>query len=199
MKYFIVILMSVMMLAAMVSCVGDVDPYEVDLSLPEAETESTNIENSYAETALGTNIPTEQLSEDRVTSSEPPVPQNTSSPTQQNKSKVNNDQSSSTPYPSEMPNNSSVISQPAAPFDPSPYETEAIRYGKSLGLNYDEDFVSRGNWNPWVNLNDKLSEAQMMQNIRDSLQILVNEGREYFFVYCESQAENSYHMFIFFG
>jgi len=187
------------MLVTLVSCADDVIIYNADSSFPESETESTNVENSYAETDTEPTDSTEQLSEDRVTSSEPPAPQNTSSPTQQNKSKVNSDQSSSTPESPEMPNTSSVISQPAAPFDPSPYETEAIRYGKSLGLNYDEDFVSRGNWNPWVNLNNKLSEAQMMQNIRDSLQILVNEGREYFFVYCEPQADNSYHMFVFFG
>ena len=100
---------------------------------------------------------------------------------------------------SEPPDTFSSSSQSINPFEPSPYEAEAVRYGKLLGLIYDEAYVSKGNWNPWINLNNKLSETQMMQNIRDSLQILVNEGREYFFIYCEPQADNSYHMFVFFG
>jgi len=188
-------------LATVASCADDAVPYKADLLSSETETESTSAESSYAETNIETTDFTEQTSEKSAASSESPMQQETSSPTQQNNTfKVNEDNPSpSMPEPSESPNTSSSGSQPANPFDPSPYEAEAVRYGKSLGLTYDEAYVSRGNWNPWVNLSDKLSEAQMIQNIRDSLQILINEKREYFFIYCEPQANNSYHMFIFFG
>ena len=92
-----------------------------------------------------------------------------------------------------------VVKQPAIPLDPQFYINYAVSQGIILGLNHDENYVSKGNWNPWINLSSKLTETQMKQNIRDSLQILMNEGREYFFVYCELQADKSYHMFIFFG
>ena len=39
----------------------------------------------------------------------------------------------------------------------------------------------------------------MMKNIRDSLKILVNEGREYFFISCKPQTDGSHHMYIYFG
>ena len=201
MKNSIIILMAILMLAALVSCADDAVPYKFDSLSSEIETESTNTESSYAETSIETIDFTEQTCEEPVVSNDPPMRQDTSSPAQQNNtSKANNDgQSLSIPESSDPPNTSSSGNQAVNPFDPSPYEAEAIRYGKSLGLIYDEAYVSRGNWNPWINLTDKLSEVQMMQNIRDSLQILVSEDREYFFIYCEFQSDKSYHMFIFFG
>lgn len=92
-----------------------------------------------------------------------------------------------------------TVKQPAAPFSPGPYETYAITEGKKLGLKHDEAFVSKNNWNPWINLSSSLTDAQMKQNIRDSLQILINEGREYFFVYAEPQTNGSYHLYIYYG
>ena len=93
-----------------------------------------------------------------------------------------------------------TVKQPAAaPFDASPYASYAISEGQKLGLIHNEAYVSKGNWNPWINLSSKLTDAQMKQNIRDSLKIMVNEGREYFFVYLEKQPDNSYHLFIYFG
>jgi len=92
-----------------------------------------------------------------------------------------------------------IVQEKLIQMNPQPYIDYATRYGESLGLKYDETHVSRGNWNPWVNLYSALGEETMKRNIRDALQILVDEGRKYFFVYGEPQADMSYHMYIFFG
>ena len=92
-----------------------------------------------------------------------------------------------------------IVKEALAQIDPQLYIDYAIRYGESLGLKHDETHVSKGNWNPWVNLYSTLGEETMKQNIRNALETLVDEDRKYFFVYCEPQADKSYRLYIFFG
>jgi len=204
MKKILVILLVTIMFITLIGCAGNTISFPVNQQPIESEitTESFDDSNNNEvdeESNMATTTSPNQSEGSSTSSSDNStvpskiqvIPQETTSsskPPQEIILDTHNDQP---PTNSELP--------PIAPFDPTSYVTEAIRHGESVGLIHDELYVSKGNWNPWINLNDKLSEAQMMHNIRNSLKILVNEGREYFFVNCEPQGDGSYRMYIYFG
>lgn len=189
------------MLITFAGCIGETnsltdnpEPFESEDTAPSIDNEGSGEKSSQVTTTEPPNqedISSTFSSDDSAVSSKAPVTQQEAAPSTESPPKN---------IPSDSNDQMPIASEPdVGPFNPSPYVAEAIRHGESIGLIHDESYVSKGNWNPWVNLNNKLSEVQMMQNIRDSLQILVNEGREYFFVYAEPQIDGGYHIFIFFG
>ena len=203
MKPLSIILLVTIILITLVGCADDTGSFPANQDPIGAEIAAVSIDiskNEADETSDTTTTESPNQSEVSSTSSSdnssdsskvPVIPQETTSsskPSQEIAPETHNYQE---PTNSESP--------PIVPFDPTSYVIEAIRHGENIGLIHDELYVSKGNWNPWVNLNNNLSEAQMMKNIRDSLKILGNEGREYFFVYCEPQDDGSYHMYIYFG
>ena|GEM_PF-6778905 len=203
MKKLSIILLVTILLITLVGCADDTGFFPANQQPIGSETAAVPIDNSEnEEEETSDTAATAPLNQSEVSSTSssdnssdsskvPVIPQETTSsskPSQEITPETHNYQE---PTNSESP--------PIVPFDPAPYVAEAIYHGENIGLIYDELYVSKGNWNPWVNLNNNLSEAQMMKNIRDSLKILVNEDREYFFISCEPQIDGSQHMYIYFG
>ena len=203
MKKLSIILLLTIILITLVGCADDTGSFPANQEPIGAEIAAVSIDNSKNEeeetsdTAM--TAPLNQSETSSTSSSDNSsesskvavIPQKITSSSKLSQEIVPDTHNDPEPTNSESP--------PIVPFDPAPYVAEAIRHGESIGLMHDELYVSKGNWNPWVNLNNQLSEAQMMKNIRDSLKILVNEGREYFFVNCEPQTDGSHHMYIYYG